>query len=367
MLACGCLCLLLLNARAQSGRKVPGDQQPGEKPVVKIETREVVLPLIAYDANGKFVDDLKPSDVLVLEEGEARPVAALKREPANIVLILDLANEIGTFKNGPTERPIGNREEKPIWQRARDYKVVANPTTRDFAERFVNALSPSDQISIIQYAERAQVIQDWTGDRNRALDALRLKYRVGVKSSYLDALKLAAEKLETRKDGRRVIVIVSDGLDSASKTGRSKVMAALERSRASVFVVGWAEALKTEIELAMQWMSANDRPGSSTYKRLQELRNHLPQLDGAAVELRQLAETSGGELWLPATHEDLIRDYAKVVAEVGAQYSLSFVTENKPSLEDNRSIQVLPARRGLSVRSRRSYRVDDTALDRKVK
>ena len=98
-----------LTSFAQSGRKPPlkpGQQQPkpGEAPIVKIETREVVLPLTAYDAEGNYVDDLQPKEVLVLEEGEARPVTNLKREPANIILILDLSNEIGTFKNAATER-----------------------------------------------------------------------------------------------------------------------------------------------------------------------------------------------------------------------------------------------------------------------
>src|SRR5262245_45945670 len=92
-------------AFAQSGRKPQGQQgqSQGEKPMVRIETREVALPIIAYDSDGKYVNDLTPRDVLVLEEGEARQVTNVKRDPANIVLILDLANEIGTFKNGTTE------------------------------------------------------------------------------------------------------------------------------------------------------------------------------------------------------------------------------------------------------------------------
>ena len=89
------------------------------------------------------------------------------------------------------------------------------------------------------------------------------------------------------------------------------------------------------------------------------MRRHLPRLEAAAAELRNLAETSGGDLWLPATHDELIRTWRPLAQEIGAQYSLSFVTERKPSLEDNRAIQVLPARPGLSVRSRRTYYVGD--------
>jgi VWFA-related protein len=347
--------LLSLPALAQSGRKPqqqPG-QPPTEKPIARIETREVVLPLIAYDADGNYVDDLSEKDVLVLEEGEARPVAKLRREPANIVLLLDLSNEIGTFKNGPTQRV--EQEKRPIWETGRDYQILSRPTAREFADNFVSRLSPNDQIAIVQYADRVQLIQDWTSDRNKALDALRSKYRVGLKSSYLDALKLAADKLASRERGRRVIVLVSDGLDSNSKTLRSKAMAALEHSRAVVFVVGWANALAREIEIAAEWTAHRDRQTTSTGDRLAELRRHIPKLDAAAAELRMLAETTGGEMWLPPTHQQLIDTNAKLAREIGAQYSLSFITERKPSVEDLRTIQVLPARRGLSVRSRRTY------------
>ncbi len=361
---CVYLCLSVVaisSAYAQSGRKPPqkpGQQQPkpGEAPIVKIETREVTLPLTAYDAEGNYVDDLQPKEVLVLEEGEARPVTRLKREPASIVLILDLSNEIGTFKNAATERY--GKEDAPVWEKNKDYKVIPNPTSREFANQFVSRLSPNDQIAIIQYAERAQLIQDWTNDRQQALNALGSKYRVGLKASYHDALKLAADKLQSR-EGRRVVVLVSDGLDSNSKTGKSKAIQALEKARATVFVVGWADALQREIQLAIEWTTHHEVIGKNAAKRIEELRRHLTILEGASVEMKQLAENSGGEMLLPPTHKALIMANTSISREIGAQYTLSFVTERRPSLEDLHSIQVLPARPGLSVRSRHNYYVGD--------
>lgn len=356
--------LCSVTAAAQSGRKPPpkpeqppgAEQKPGDAPIVRIETREVVLPLVAYDAEGNYVDDLTAKDVLVLEDGEPRQVAHVKREPANIVLILDLSNEIGTFKNGPTER-LGNRD-KPIWH-GPDYQVLARPTSREFADKFIARLSPQDSLAVIQYADKAQLIQDWTNDHSQALQALSSKYRVGIKASYHDALKLAAEKLQTRVGGRRVIVLVSDGLDSNSKTGRTAAVTALTKARATIFAIGWAEALRTELETAIIWTATHERQSNVTADRILELRRHLPKLDAAAAELRNLAETSGGELWLPPSHDDLIRTWRPLAQELGAQYSLSFITERKPSVDDHRAIQVLPARAGLSVRSRRSYYVGD--------
>ena len=353
-----CLSLSLsLTAFAQSGRKPQGQQgqQQGEKPMVRIETREVAVPIVAYDSDGNYVNDLRPKDVLVLEEGESRQVTNLKRDPANIVLILDLANEIGTFKNGATER--FGKPDAPIWEKGANYKVVRGPTQWEFANQFISGISPTDKIAIIQYAEKPQLIQDWTSDRDQATRSIISKYRVGLKSSYYDALKLAADKLQSRPDGRRIVVLISDGLDSNSKITGANAIQALEKARATVFVVGWADALRHEVELNIGWIANHEISGPSAYKRLAELRQYILQLEGAATELRQLAENSGGELFLPPTHDDLIKSNKNVNAEIGAQYTLSFLTENAPSLEDKRSIEVLPARQGLAVRSRHSFQI----------
>ncbi|HEY7183905.1 MAG TPA: VWA domain-containing protein [Blastocatellia bacterium] len=325
--------------------------------MLRIETREVAVPIIAYDSDGNYVNDLAPKDVLVLEEGEARQVTNLKRDPANIVLILDLANEIGTFKNGPTERY--GKPDAPVWETGANYKVIRGPTQWEFANQFISGISPTDKIAIIQYAEKPQLIQDWTSDRDQATRAISSKYRAGVKSSYYDALKLAADKLQSRPEGRRIVVLISDGLDSSSKITHMKAIQALEQSRATVFVVGWAAALRHEIELNIDWISAHEPGGTNAIKRRAELRQYVLQMEGAAAELRQLAENSGGELLLPPTHNDLIKTNKDVNAEIGAQYTLSFLTEKAPSLEDKRSIEVLPARHGLTVRSRHSFQLDD--------
>ena len=356
---------LLSPALAQSGRRPqqkPGEPpvKPGEAPSLRIETREVVLPLMAYDAEGNFVDDLQTKDVLVLEEGEARQVTRVKREPANIVLVMDCSNEIGTFKNAATERY--GKPERPIWEKGADYQVISNPTTRTFANQFVSMLSPEDQIAIIQYSDKVQLIQDWTNDRQQALNSLASKYRVGIKSSYHDALKLAADKLQSQPNGRRIVVLITDGIDSSSKTGKSKAMLALEKARASVFILGWAEALRAEIEIAIGFTMNHEPAGTNAAKRVAELRRYLSVLEGATAELRTMAESSGGELWLPPTHNDLIASNRKLSREIGAQYSLSFITERTPTLEDKRSIKVIAARQGVTLRSRSSYYIPDEPM-----
>ena len=306
--------------------------------------------------------DLTTRDLIVVENGEPRTVTALRHDPASILLILDLSNEIGTFKNGASEQyqirdPKDPTERgRPVWEKK--YEIGPRPAAREFADNFVRNLDASDQIAIIQYSDKVQLIQDWTIDRAEALDSLQSKYRIGLKSRYHDALSLAASKLEERP-GRRVVVLLSDGLDSASKTSRRQAVTALERTGASVFVVGWDEVLKYEISGAMSWMGAHERESSALLKRLKELRVYLRDIDEASYDLRKLAQTSGGEMLSPANFDQLVKTVpGELHREVGAQYNLAFLTERGGNLEPERTVQVIPARPGLSTRSPRTYYIE---------
>jgi VWFA-related protein len=353
---------MTVEARAQSGRK-PNPPPSAENPIARIETREVMLPLSAYDAEGNNVTDLAPKDLLVVENGEPRAITRLRREPASVVVVLDLSNEIGTFKNGasqrydPRDEQIQINRDGPVW--ARKYEIVPRPAAREFADNFVAGLAEDDEIAIIQYSDRVQLVQDWTRDRKQALDSLHSKYRVGLKARYYDALTLATEKLRDRS-GRKVIVLLSDGLDSASRARRQQAVVAVERSGAAVFVVAWEDVLRREITGAIDWMATHERFGTRQAKRTEELRHYLTVLEGASFELSDLAEKSGGELVTPGDFDQLVATAPRSLnREFGAQYSLAFVTERGPSLEDERIVEVLAARQGLSVRARRVYYLGD--------
>ncbi len=344
------ICSLSNLAWAQSGRRIP--QTPGEKPILRLETREVLLPLSAWDEYGRNVADLKPKDVVVLEDGQMRPVTDLRHEAANIVLVLDLSNEIGTFKNGPSQRV--PRESPEAWKPKR-YELLPRNTTREFADNLVAQFSTADHLAIIQYSDKAQLIQDWTQDRDEAFASLRTKFRAGLKASLYDALMLAVERLKTRASGRRIIVLVSDGMDTRSRTRRQQVVDAIRRAQVTVFVVSWTAVLRDEIERVAQWMSSHEAQNSATTKRIAELRRHILELGSTEAELSRLAEESGGQILLPATHDRLAAAPREVIREIGAQYTLAYLTERKPGVDNWHRVEVIAARPGLTLRTRERY------------
>lgn len=364
------VCVLSWAAMAQSGRRTTGSQTQGDKPLVRIETREVVLPLRAYDAEGKDISDLKPEDLIVVEENLPRTITQLRHEPANIVLVLDLNNEIGTFKNGASTWNDGlDHKDKPDKSGDPFHKttpIVTRPASRELADNFAALLAPADHLAIIQYADKPQLVQDWTLDRQQALSALSARYRGGIKASLYDALVLAAGKLRERDAGRRVIVLVSDGTDSVSHVRRQQAFAAVAQAQATVYVIGWAEVVRQEVMHAIAQARRDGKDGvtilgSGPAKRVQELRRFIPQLESAAAELRELAEASGGEIWVPPSFDEMIAAPKRVIKEIGAEYTLAYITERKPSLEDMREVQVYVKRPGVTIRTRRSYFSGDEA------
>lgn len=353
------------SAFAQSGRKITPPPDTPDKNAIRIETREVHLPLRAYDPMGKEVIDLKPEELLVLEDGRERQITSLRREPASIVLVLDLNIGIGTFKNGPSRY---DEAPKEIWKSpARRYEVLPNPAAREMAQEFVKTLAPDDSLAIIQYADRAQLILDWTTNRSEADEALRSKFRMGLKASFHDALTLAAEKLRSRDTGRRIIVLVSDGTDTSSKKRRKDAFLAVERAGATVFVVSWTMLLKNQIENAALHTNAdvvNQARVSGSgpmidHKRNRELAMHIRELGMNEIILGQLAEESGGELLRPENFDEFLISSKKVISVIGEQYTLAYLTDRLPLADAWRTVEINSRRPGLTLRTRQRYELTD--------
>jgi VWFA-related protein len=352
--------LLPLSLFAQSGRKTQNPQKPSEnKADLRIETREVRLPIRAFNNIGKPVTDLTPKDVVIIEDGTARPTTSIKLEPANILLVLDLSNEIGTFKNGESNRHNIYSDDKGYDKS--DYgdliprkstAIIEQPAPREFAHNIVKNLAETDRIAIIQYSDKVHLLQDWTSDHKQARESLDSKFRIGIKSTFHDALMLAAKKLNECESGRRVVILLSDGFDSASKTTRSKAIDALMKTEASIFVVSWTELLRSEITKAIYYYGAHEQQDNRSFKRQGELRAFLNQLDGKETELKSIADLTGGEFYLPMRFKAFLQQPTEILRDIGSQYTLTYVTEREFIDTSFRQVQVIAARSGMTVKAR---------------
>jgi hypothetical protein len=168
------------------------------------------------------------------------------------------------------------------------------------------------------------------------LTALKSKYRVGIKASYYDALKLAAEKLEKCPTGRRVIAMLSDGLDSNSKASRRQAMTALGKvaRRRLRRGLGRGRAQRSRVRRRLDRRARTQHLGDGG-THAQNCAATCPSYSTAArFCCANWPKPAGAKSGYPKRMTPLCHPRtARWSGEIGAQYSLAFITETKPSLE----------------------------------
>jgi len=336
---------------AQTSATSPPQKADEQEQRLRIVTNEVRLPLRAVDSMGRRVADLTAKEVLVIEDGVACQVTSLKREPANVMIVLDLSSPIGVFKSR-----LEDKETSEKLFEGPNYKPIPRPIAREFAEMVLRQLTSQNQIAIIQYADRVEMLQDWTSNRDEAISAMRAGFRAGLKARFYDALALAAARLQNAPAGRRVLVLVTDGLDSASVSAKQSAFEQVMSTGASIYVVSWTEIITGEARQAPKKKRPSTEGFSlSTFKRAGEIKRYIEQADSAAEDLKTLTVKSGGEYWRPTVvREFMLREPGALVGEIDSEYTLTYLSQ-KDKIDRSASIpEIRVARPGMSVFTRQA-------------
>jgi VWFA-related protein len=336
---------------AQTTAASPPQKADEQEQRLRIVTSEVRIPLRAFDRVGKRATDLTAKEVLVIEDGLACQVISLKREPANVMIVLDLSSPLGIFKSR-----LEDKETREKLFEGPNYTAIPRPIAREFAEIVLRQLAPQNQIAIIQYSDRVEMLQDWTRNRDEAISALRAGFRAGFKARFFDALALAAARLQNAPAGRRVLVLVTDGLDSASVSAKQSAFEQVMATGASIYIVSWTEIIIGEARQApKKKRSSSEGFSLATFKRAGEVKRYIEQAGGAAEDLKGLAVKSGGEYWRPTVvSEFMLQEPGALVSEINSEYTLTYLSQ-KDEIDRVASIpEIRLARPGLSVFTRQA-------------
>jgi len=317
-------------AQAQSGRmrgqpKTP--QTRDDKDAIRLRVEEVLLPVSVHSDLGRLPRNLQRTDFILTEDGKKQVINSVMHTPANILFILDAGGD-STLKN-----------------------VNIN---RDLAVKMVDSLGEEDRAAVVTYADKTTLLSQWTGDKDALRRTLEWKFRPGLKSDFYRCLMYAADEVLPKVSGRRSVVIMTDGVDSFDELDFEKVLTAMHRARATVYIVSQNAMLLSEIKPrafnAMSWYEMLD-PGNR--KRIERLRAYYRQLEAAEITLKGLAEETGGAIWNPGTREEFTRLSPQVNTEIGTEYLFAYSTERQPNDTRFHAINVYATIPGLQVRSRR--------------
>jgi len=290
------------------------------------ETEEVALVnvyAIARDAKGGYVSDLQAQDFKVFENDHPQTIDrfSAERRPLRIGIVLDTSLSMEGDK-----------------LRA----AIAS------AVEFLNILQSGDEGLVVGFSDDVRVLCDLTSNRGDLEAAIRKVEASGGTALY-DAIFKASERL-AEFDGRRVIVVLSDGRDEAGNGLEPGSLHTLEeaqeralRDEAMVFAIGLGRSLASDAKA----LRANPTA------RATELdffgRKPLVSI------LDSLAQTTGGTAVFSPGAGQLRRSFELVANDLRHQYALAYRSDDKRHDGAWRGIKVVVARPGVAVTNRKGY------------
>ncbi len=275
-----------------------------QEPVFRASTKLVRLIVSVKDAKGQPIGTLEKPDFSVTDSGVPQTVSVFEHHtevPLSVSLLIDTSGSTGKDLS---------------------YEV-------DSLKKFIRALlkegNPQDAIALYAFDSEVTELTTFTRREQRLRDSLeRIKSSGGT--SLFDAAYLAARRIESR-DGRHVIVVVTDGGDTTSKETFQTALRTLQLSEAVVYPI-----LVTPI---------TTDPGRN--------------LGGERV-LAQFAENTGGRVFEPTASNQLDRIFKEILRDLRTQYMLGYYPANLPAeLPAFHPVKVTLTRPDLKVSTRSGY------------
>jgi len=269
-----------------------------DQPVFRSSVRTVPIYATVVDASGRLVPGLEQADFTVLDNGKPAEVALFSNEsqPFTAVVMLD------TSASMTANLKLLNRA----------------------AEQFLLRLLPVDRAQVGAFNDKIQLSGTFTNDRDELIGALNDLY-FGNPTRLNDAIATSLDELKGI-DGRRVVLVFTDGEDTASRVGFRQV---LERARDEEVMV-YSIGLESE------------------YFNGQRVVRSRPSRD-----LRRISDETGGGYFELQKTADLAPTFTRVAQELRSQYLIGFA----PAALDGRvhKLEVKVNKPGMTVRARRSY------------
>ncbi|MEO8482642.1 MAG: VWA domain-containing protein [Acidobacteriota bacterium] len=283
-----------------------------QEPVFRARSETVPVYVTVVGADGHLVTDLTRGDFQLFDNGRAQPITLFSSgiQPINIIVMLDMSGSM-TGNLGVLRRS---------------------------AVQMFTRLLPADQARVGNFGDRIVISPTFTNNVDTLIRALYLDLAPGGNTPLWGAVNAAMGAL-ARLDGRRVVLVLSDGKNTAPMPTLREVV---QRAQLEDFMV-YAIGLRSR-----GGFTAPGRFGGGTGGRRTGRGEDEPD-----PGMRELAEESGGGYFALTDTFDLGDTFARVADELHRQYLLGYAAPE----DDGRvhTIEVRAVDGALKVRARRSY------------
>ncbi len=237
--------------------------------------RLVVLPAVVTDRKGRVVEGLGMEDFALSEDYVPQQIEHIYTEkdlPISLAFLLDLSGSM---------RQQGKLDE-----------------AKQAIQVFIEALQPDDRYGLIGFAdEQVTWITDWTADANN------FKRRLGVQRGYgktalYDAVAATPGLVHDSIEGRKAIVLITDGNDNASKLDTFRAVSLARQVSVPIYTVGFSS------------LTSGVLPRGRTPKNL--------------LAMARFSEETGGNLFVVHDPSDLKEAVLRIQSELRTQYVVSY-------------------------------------------
>lgn len=288
-------------AGAQVAPPISGPDQENFR--ISVEVDLVVLQATVRDREGHAVLQLRQQNFEVFEDGRPQPIRLFRHEdtPVTVGLVIDHS---------------GSMREK-----------LADVTAG--AQAFVHSSNPNDQMFVVNFNEAVSLglprgvrFSDNAEQLGGAIWGARA---IGTTALY-DAIVEALKRLQQGTSDKKVLIVISDGGDNASKASLDQVLKMAEQSSAMIYTIGIFEP---------------------------EDPDRNPKV------LQRLARETGGEAIFPTRLSETVEICERIARDIRDQYTIGYSSPSDPRDGAYHKVRIAARTNGnekLSVRARAGYR-----------
>jgi VWFA-related protein len=343
---------------------------------IAVDVKVVTLPVTVRDKHGKIVRDLTKDDFTLQEDGRPQTIKYFSQD-ANLPLTLGLLVDT-------------SRSQTNVLEAERN-------ASRSFLDEMV--VQEKDKAFLIHFDRQVELLQDLTSSRDKLEAALVLlkepsdrehsndpndpsnspsgssSHHSGGTQLY-DAVFLASNELMKKQQGRKAIVILSDGVDHGSKTYLDGAIESAQRADTVVYSIYFADTHHDEGQRQPGGMGrgggwpggggggwpggggggypgGGGRGGPNGGQRPQETSHG----DGKKI-LQRISKETGGRFFEVSKKESVGEIYDSIVEELRTQYSMGYTPDKDSTASDYHHIQLTVKKKDLTVQTRDGYYPD---------
>jgi VWFA-related protein len=342
---------------------------------VAAEANVVRLPVTVRDKHGKIVHDLTKDDFTLQEDGHPQTIRSFS-QPTNLPLTIGLLVDT-------------SRSQDMVLEAERN-------ASRSFLDQML--VQPTDKAFLIHFDRQVELLQDVTSSHEKLKAALDLLQSAsdrehsndpndpanspsasdshGSRKQLYDAVFLAANELMKKQQGRKVFIILSDGVDHGSKTYLESAIESAQRGDTVIYSIYFPDTHRNDRQNQDNGMGRGGYPPGGGYPgggypgggypgggypgggrgRGGQRRDEEPSKEGQKT-LQRISKETGGRFFEASKRETVGEIYDSIVEELRAQFAMVY-TPDKGTDAQYHHVQLTVKKKDMTAQTRDGYYPD---------